>query len=211
MTPKTLAEMVENIANKNPASVWGDTAAAVCMLAAALAGIDGRGKIKTITFGDDATPDDSEAPSISERLINLADEDIEVENAVRDALRIPAMIPSQRESRRTLLNEKYTAAVSAATRLLDVCGEAAEVIAADDSRSDILTAQRAAALSLCIGAMQALKAEILLRISRISDEAAAANLLKENEQLCERYISSAESTRDDALCSLKNEQQQRLL
>lgn len=204
MNYKTPAELCGEIASKGPSSAWGDSAAVVCSLAAMLAGIEGRAKVDTITFGSSpAKPCDE--PSVAEKLMQLAEQDTAAESAVRDVLRQPAMILSQRESRRAALNESYTAAARASLKLLDACGEVGDRIRAlDDSRSNILSAQRAAALALCVGAMRSLKAEALLRISSITDTVAAEALQSEVEAMCQRYIPAAESACEAALSSLES-------
>ena len=204
MNYKTPAELCDEIASKGPSNAWGDSAAVVCSLAAMLAGIEGRAKVDTVTFGSSPVQTAGES-SVAEKLAQLAEQDANAESAVRDALRQPAMIVSQRESRRAALNESYATAARASLKLLDTCGEVGERIRAlDDSRSNILSAQRAAALALCVGAIRSLKAEALLRISSITDIAAAEPLQSELKALCEKYIPAAESACEAVLSSLES-------
>lgn len=186
LTELPLTQFADRVASDRPTPGGGTTAAAIGALAAALASMTAN---ISIAYQEDdglrqkLIPLATQASSLQQRLLNLADEDSRVYNIIVDGQRLPRKTERQRLHRKQVLQQAFQHATEIPLLIMEQCAEVLQLC------THIITLGRAAAIPdagagayAAAGALRAASMSIVANVPFLDDQAFTNQVLAQKEQ-----------------------------
>ena len=171
----------------------GGTAAAVCgAMAAALAGMSAHmtvGKKKYAAVEDKMQEIITEAGTLQEAMLDMAQEDADMYSLVLQAYKLPGTTAEESEARKHAIEEASKTAVAASLKVTAACVRVMKLAYTTVTEGNRMMVTDGSASALLARACQQVAAyNVRINLGGVKDEAAAA----EAKQILERHLSEGE-------------------
>ena len=136
----------------------------------------------------------AESERITKRFLSLMDEDASAFAPLAEAYRLPKDTPEQIDSRTNIMEAALRTAVEPPLKIMEVCGEALELIAVCAEKGSVMAVSDAGvAATLCRAALEGASLNVFINTQGMQDKAYAESLNARAKELLIRAGAEAET------------------